>query len=455
MDISKFREETFYLVENLKNDIKDKHFSDIVDEDGNQYVDIVMEGGGVLGIALVGFTYVLEQAGIRFLQIGGTSAGAINALLLAALGKPHEVKSEKILKEIVRVDMNKFIDGDDDAQDVIKAWFKYRQHFSEETDSNGLLKFFFSKTGKYSFYIQALQVWDNIQDDLGLNPGDYFSGWLKRILKKEEIKTTADLYAQMTASKPIRHRKGRDIHTENPALAVIAADISTQTKAVFPKMASLYWENPDEVSPAEYVRASMSIPLFFKPYCVDNIPRSDEAMRRWKQFADYEWRLPDKCLFVDGGIMSNFPVNLFHKPYRVPNAPTFGVKLGLDNRLAGEITTPFALGTAIFESARLNLDADFIARNPDYRKLVSSIDIGNHNWLDFNMSGENKLDLFTRGAKEADRFLRTFNWEEYKKLRASIAKSFDEADTPNEMLSGDGVMNAVKTMNLNSSETRS
>ena len=41
-------------------------FSDIVDAHGHQYVDLVQEGGGVLGIALVGYTYVLENAGIRF-----------------------------------------------------------------------------------------------------------------------------------------------------------------------------------------------------------------------------------------------------------------------------------------------------------------------------------------------------------------------------------------------------
>ena len=49
-------------------------FSDVVDAAGHQYVDVVMEGGGVLGIALTGYTYALEQAGIRFLGIGGTHA---------------------------------------------------------------------------------------------------------------------------------------------------------------------------------------------------------------------------------------------------------------------------------------------------------------------------------------------------------------------------------------------
>ncbi|ULA69192.1 MAG: hypothetical protein LZF62_410148 [Nitrospira sp.] len=91
---------------------KGKHISDIVDGNGFQYVDFVMEGGGVLGIALTGYTYVLEQAGIRFLGIGGTSAGSINALMIAALGPPEEAKSERLLKILAGMPMASFIDGD-------------------------------------------------------------------------------------------------------------------------------------------------------------------------------------------------------------------------------------------------------------------------------------------------------------------------------------------------------
>jgi len=69
-----------------------KKVSDIVDDDNNQYVDLVMEGGGVLGIALVGYTYALESVGIRFLGVGGTSAGAINAMLVVAVDEPAKAK---------------------------------------------------------------------------------------------------------------------------------------------------------------------------------------------------------------------------------------------------------------------------------------------------------------------------------------------------------------------------
>lgn len=42
-------------------------------------------GGGVLGIAHVGFVAALEEAGVRFMGLGGTSAGAINAAMIAAV----------------------------------------------------------------------------------------------------------------------------------------------------------------------------------------------------------------------------------------------------------------------------------------------------------------------------------------------------------------------------------
>jgi NTE family protein len=428
LEVSTFTEEVFHLVENLKKDLKRKNkpVSDIIDDAGYQYVDFVMEGGGVLGIALVGFTYVLEQAGIRFLQIGGASAGAINALLLAALGAPAEAKSEKILRELANVDMYEFVDGDGDARSFIDSWL--------------------SNENRLSIGFKALQVVDNINDELGLNPGEKFREWIVGILEKERIRNTADLEKRLGLMPTgLRHREGKPIDHIRPNLALVAADVSTQTKAVFPRMAGLYWKNPDRVNPAHYVRASMSIPFFFQPLRIDNIPRGTSAMALWKQYADYEQSIPKSCVFIDGGIMSNFPINLFHRPDRVPSAPTFGVKLGVDDRKTDDISKPFGLLKVIFDSARFNLDADFIARNPDYRKLVSCIGTGDHNWLNFGMSDDDKLDLFKKGAAEADRFLRQFDWEEYKDIRRGIAQTINDADLKKETMAGDAVRSAVKS----------
>ena len=75
--------------------------SDVLDGDGNQYVNLVQKGGGVLGVALVGYTYVLEKMGIRFLRLAGTSAGAINTALMTVIGKKKKQNQSKSLKRSV------------------------------------------------------------------------------------------------------------------------------------------------------------------------------------------------------------------------------------------------------------------------------------------------------------------------------------------------------------------
>ena len=79
--------EVVQLIKGMKDDkIDQKQYSDLLDGSGKQYVELVQEGGGVLGVALIGYTYVLEQMGIRFFSLAGTSAGSINAMTLAGLG---------------------------------------------------------------------------------------------------------------------------------------------------------------------------------------------------------------------------------------------------------------------------------------------------------------------------------------------------------------------------------
>jgi len=54
--------------------------------------NLIFEGGGVKGIAYVGALQVLEEKGILpgITRVGGTSAGAINAVLLGLNFTPQE-----------------------------------------------------------------------------------------------------------------------------------------------------------------------------------------------------------------------------------------------------------------------------------------------------------------------------------------------------------------------------
>ncbi len=401
------RAEVRSLIRELKDSSRDKIFSDIIDANGNQYVDLVMEGGGVLGIALVGYTYVLETMGIRFLRIGGTSAGSINALLLAGMGAPEIPKSAKIVDVLAKLNMYDFIDGDQDVKDLVKTIVQ--------------------EAGKFKLGWKSAQVLDNIEERLGLNPGYAFTQWLSNILKAAGIETTQQLEQQMAILPTgLQERNGQALTQEQASafLALVAADITTETKVQFPKMASLYWDDPASVNPALYARASMSIPFFFEPMRVEEIPSGEKAWENWEKLAGYTEDLPRTCLFVDGGTMSNFPIDLFHKPARTPRAPTFGVKLGSDHRQHQKIDKPADLLKAVFNAARHCLDYDFIVRNPDYRKLVTYIDTGEHYWLDFEMTLEGKRDLFLRGAKAAQNFLMKFDWPSYKDTRSQLAAAY-------------------------------
>ncbi|MBC7422800.1 MAG: patatin-like phospholipase family protein, partial [Ferruginibacter sp.] len=99
--------------------------SDVLDGNNNQYVNLVQKGGGVLGIALVGYTYILEQMGVRFVRLAGTSAGAINTALITVIGNKDEPKSTGVLDAICKLDFFKLVDGHPVAKWIIKNFITH------------------------------------------------------------------------------------------------------------------------------------------------------------------------------------------------------------------------------------------------------------------------------------------------------------------------------------------
>jgi len=396
--------QVWQIIRGLKQDGLDKRpYSDVMDESGNQYVELVMEGGGVLGVALIGYTYVLEQVGFRFFSLAGTSAGSINAMLLAGFGDISQPKGEKLIQVLANKNLYDFVDGDADAKDFIRALV--------------------DKVGAVKMIWKGMQVIDNITQDLGLNPGRDFEQWLSGILRKNGVRTTDDLYANFCALPPglkIRPGVDRNLDGLKPRLAFIASDLTTETKVEFPRMGTLYWKKPGEVNPALYVRASMSIPYFFHPMVVKGLPTGQDALTRWDDLASYNGEIPKEIHFVDGGLLSNFPIDVFHSFNKVPRLPTFGVRLGVDRDKPNTVSNPMNLFGAMFNSIRHLHDYDFILRNPDYKELVQNIDIGPHDWLNFGITDEAKKDLFYRGAVAAEKFLRKFDWLKYKQIRSTM-----------------------------------
>lgn len=415
------------LWERSKSNIVDNTYSDVRDAAGHQYVDLVMEGGGMLGIALVGYTYILEKAGIRFRKVAGTSAGAINALFLAAAGTPNEVKSEKLLTIMSKADFASFEDGNDFAKKTIARLL----------------------SGKGSFRsfvlhpVDAFRTLNYLLKNKGLNPGNAFKQWLQEQLRELGIENTAQLNTRINQFPELRYRDKQDNRVGKAEVALVAADITTETRAVFPRKAPLYFASPDSVNPAEYVRASMSVPGFFEPHVVKDIPHIDRdsaVADNWQKIKGikdprtyFKNAFPTDIQFVDGGMVSNFPFDIFHSRNGTPKLPTFGVKLELDlyqpqtNKIGR-----FTIG--LINTCRHMLDNHFRASlNAEYNELVKEIAITplpngeRPHWLNFSMPDHHCEHLFLCGAEAAVDFLRTdpadpqqgFNWLEYLQIRQS------------------------------------
>lgn len=418
--------------------LKTKQFSDTLDDQGHQYIDLVLEGGGTLGIALLGYIHALEAVGLRFIGIGGTSAGAISAIALAAAAKPAESRLDPLMDMLANMPMRSFVDGksdgDTDAVEALEAWLQHRNAFI--------------KTWK------TAQVVDNLTSIHALNRGKVFREWMSHLLMRfnqgqpmsvaalrERMTDVPALWVSDSAlesdfdhlpvvpyTKTDDGRKQLRFNRSKHQLCVISADISTETKVEFPRMANLYWQDAEQVDVADFARASMSIPGFFESFQLTPLPL-DVARPRWEATLSHRPCesfagnfLPSKHHFVDGGVLSNFPINAFHNTTRVPLRPTFGVKLQWDV-YQHEIKSLIDVFLQTFNSARHALDNDFISQNPDFKHLVAFIDTKKISWLDFGMAKATKLELFEMGLKTAIEFLEGFDWENYKFIRRKLVEA--------------------------------
>lgn len=504
-DFKKFIAETKVdgIVEEIESALKQRNggkrpaYSDLIrEEEGKvyEYVNYVQEGGGVLGVALVGYTYVLEKMGFRFLKLAGTSAGAINTMMLASVDKKNyqdkrfQYQSEIILQEMLNYDLWKLVDGH-----WLAKWFI--SVFINKPFGKKLLKwlFIFSIVVPvlYAVYVLFVQLlprtalgeafWNFhyafnfiasiatvimlvgiflflffrykfARSSYGVNPGRNFHAWMSDILNRNNIHTTDELdnamqsrCCDLSLRKERMEQKISGDNTEivSPYLTIVASDITTQTKVEFPLMAKDYWADPGAVNPADFVRASMAIPVFFEPFKV-NVPQTvqdQSQLQQLKAFAYDKTNAKAKAVsFVDGGILSNFPINVFHNPnIKVARMPTLGVKLEDEAHIKPgqeNVKKPKLMSFIgkVFSTIRFYYDRDFLKRNEIYEKCIAHVDVEGINWLNFGMNYETQKDLFIRGAMAARIFFlggkiwvdgvekdfEAFDWETFKGNRSRI-----------------------------------
>jgi NTE family protein len=451
--------------------------SDVLDGNGYQYANLVQKGGGVLGIALVGYTHILEQAGIRFVRMAGTSAGAINTSLFTAVGDPlnpkAEAKSGRLLKYMSELDMFSFVDGHPFAKWMIRNFIRDKNFvgrvqkvlkgltvslalmftitillfgISNNERFEGLApitRVCFVLTGLLGLVLLTMGVYmksmlERLHDTgYGINPGRSFLAWIKARLDENGVSTVDALNKKASTLPPdLRLRNGTKIDELPADVTFITSELVTENKIEFPRMARLF-RSTDQMStlhPGEFVRASMSIPFFFESHIIADIPTNDPDVKKaWLELFNCN-DVPEITRFIDGGVLSNFPINIFYNP-RVAEArlPSFGIDLDDADPKAdtGEGAASWPLGSFIgrmLNTIRYYYDKDFLLKNAVFSRGVGSVKLFDpkYNWLDFFLSDQTKLDLFLQGALAAKKFLLDFNWEDYKAARRDMQSQIQQ-----------------------------
>ena len=314
-----------------------------------------------------------------------------------------------------------------------------------------------------------------MNSQFGVNPGNEFRNWLAQLMKDgtvdftvnsrsdqpikhapNMVSTLRDLKNKLSLIPHLNYRPDKtdftkipeldlaDIHelsglyydpnkpdADEPPLAIITTEIATENEIMFPKMWKLFYEDKAETDetllrPADFVRASMSIPIFFEAFRINPIPDPSTRKAEWDKYLRFtkasDFTKIKEAVFVDGGSISNFPINVFN-PVKasVPRLPTFGARLQdqAPESARGVKTLPDIINS-IINTMRAHYDKDFLITHPQYELALAEIDVHKFNWLDFDMEPEKQVLLFEQGAKAAVKFLETFNWNLYKAKQVAL-----------------------------------
>lgn len=217
----------------------------------------------------------------------------------------------------------------------------------------------------------------------GLYEGKYLRDWLSEQLAALGVRTFADLRLTepwATQLAPERRYK----------LVVIVSDVSRGRLVRLPWDYAAYGLNPDEQPVADAVRASMSIPFFYEPVILQG------------------------RYLVDGGLLSNFPVDIFDD---TGGWPTFGIKLSA--RAEALTTIQPVTNPADFTLAMLNTvtnahDLQHVD-DPCTQKRTIFVDTFSIRATHFDITKEEQVKLYESGRTYAKEFLAAWDFAEYKK----------------------------------------
>lgn len=318
--------------------------------------DLVLEGGGVLGIGHVGAISVLENAGYSFPRVAGTSAGSIVGALVAA-GMP----TSRITDIMTTLDYRRFAD---------------RSLLDRVPVGGPLLSL--------------------LMDD-GIFEGDHLREWLGNLLVDEcGVETFGDLALDDPGSSLPPERRFR--------LVVTATDVTRGELVYFPwDYERTYGLEPGRQRVVDAVRASMSIPFFYEPVTLAGAGQTSSTLVDGGVLANFPIDIFDR---TDGRAprWPTFGVKL------LPLLPMDAAKL---LPIAGLFKHgPVALAANLAMTTIVGRDQAHLAQ-PWVKVRTMQVDSAGVNPIDFGLSRTQATALFENGRAAATRFLAEWDWEDY------------------------------------------
>lgn len=311
--------------------------------------DLVLEGGGVKGIALAGAIWAFDEQQWTFPRVAGTSAGAMAAAVVAALQAAGEPLSQ-VVELAKTLDYRKFRD-----RGFPGSWL-----------------------GPLGVLADPLAV----VVEQGAYEGDYLHEWVRGVLADLGVHTFGDLR---------RDDPEDDGHIHHQySLVVTASDVSRRRLAHLPWDYADYGLDPDEQSVADAVRASASIPFFFEPVTLARSTLVDGGL-----LSNYPISTFDR---------------LDHLP---PRWATVGVRLdalGIGEEPPPEpVGDVVSLGIALVETAIEANQAEHVLDPCNIARSVY-VDTRGVGAVDFSISAEKQHELIERGHEAAAAFLDTWDY---------------------------------------------
>jgi NTE family protein len=215
-----------------------------------------------------------------------------------------------------------------------------------------------------------------------VSDGVYRGAYLERLL--------AGLLGDLGVSTFGDLRTGEEPEQFAWSLVVTASDLSRRRLVRIPWDLRSYGIDPDKFSVARAVHASSAIPYVFEPVRVGG------------------------ATWVDGGLLSSFPVQLFDRTDGEPRWPTFGIRLSARPGIppTHPVHGPVSLGIAAIETLVSNQDNAYIDDPCTVRRTIF-VPADEVSPIDFDITAEQREALYQRGLHAGQEFLKTWNYADY------------------------------------------